>query len=694
MYFTFNEYYSPLKQKNMSTNDGFPNTRPERFAVAGKTANGSNRMGVGVEATSQNGPMKQVKNSGGGRRWRANEAGTLLACLLEALKPQSKTSVKALLRHGQVWVNGAMVTHAHFPLHPGDEVDIIAHTGGQTAFRHPQMKIVWEDDDLIVVDKKDGLLSVPDSPAQQRTAYGLLSQYVRRIHPRNRIFILHRLDKGTSGLMMFARNKNVQEYLRANWHEMITRRTYIAVTEGAPEAYEGVITTYLAENSRMKVYCTDARHGKEAISRYRVLKSNAQYALVALELETGRKNQIRAQMEHLGCPVAGDPKYGAQTDPAGRLMLHATRLFFIHPATGEEMRFETPIPKRFRDLVKKTAAALTLFLAMFLACCTPATHYYEESGSVFHTLYRIKYQSPVRLTAPIDAELQAFNLSLNPFNPNSILSKVNRNEDVDVDDRFITVFNKAREVSENSGGMFDATVAPLINLWGFGFEKSDSITPAKIDSLKAFVGYRKIRLQGRKVIKDDPRILLNFSAIAKGYASDRIAATLEREGVANYMVYIGGEITVKGKNPHGNCWQIGIEKPKDDSAGITNDLEDTLRLCNNGALATSGNYRNYYIKDGKKYAHTINPHTGYPSEQTLLSATIIAPDCMSADAYATAFMAMGAASATRMAAGIPSIEYYLICADSLTGQYKIIASDGIKPMLVAGAHSRVAPAGD
>lgn len=280
------------------------------------------------------------------------EKNTLLPYLLGRLGQQSKTSVKALLRHGQIWVNGAPVTHFNTPLNPGDEV-LVSHEKGRVAFSHPQMKIVWEDNDLIVVNKKEGLLSVSDSPSQERTAYFLLSQYVKKIDPRNKIFILHRLDKGTSGLMMFARNKDIQEYLRAHWKEMILRRSYIAVTEGVPERSSDTLVSWLAENSRMKVFCTDPQRGKEAVSHYRVLKNNTNYSLLELDLETGRKNQIRAQMEQIGHPVAGDPKYGARTDPAGRLMLHARRLCFRHPATGEEMRFETPIPGRFNDLVKQ-----------------------------------------------------------------------------------------------------------------------------------------------------------------------------------------------------------------------------------------------------------------------------------------------------------------------------------------------------
>ncbi|MDR0699058.1 MAG: FAD:protein FMN transferase [Tannerella sp.] len=329
----------------------------------------------------------------------------------------------------------------------------------------------------------------------------------------------------------------------------------------------------------------------------------------------------------------------------------------------------------------KTLKTTLAGIVTFSSCVSCHDPYYEESGSVFHTSYHIKYQSPALLTDKIDAELQTFSLSLNPFHPSSIISKVNRNEDVDVDELFATVFNKAMEVSENSGGAFDVTIAPLINLWGFGFEKSDCVSQQKIDSIKMFVGYKKIRLEGKKVIKDDPRMMLNFSAIAKGYASDIIAALLEREGVENYLVEIGGEIAAKGKNPNGNCWQAGISKPEEDSSGIKNEVESIIRLCNKCGLATSGNYRNYYVKDGKKYAHTIDPHTGYPSEQTILSATIIAPDCMTADAYATAFMVMDVETATRMAEKIPEIEYHLIYSDSINGGYKFKSSERMKTML-------------
>ena len=330
-------------------------------------------------------------------------------------------------------------------------------------------------------------------------------------------------------------------------------------------------------------------------------------------------------------------------------------------------------------MYKKIILAAGLWILMFTAC-TKQKQYFEESGSVFHTIYHIKYEGSELLTEKIDAELQKFNLSLNPFNPNSIISKVNQNEPVEADDWFIEVFNKAKEVSDHSEGVFDITCAPLVNLWGFGFSKMDSVTPQMIDSIKQFVGYQKVRLDGRKVIKDDPRILLNCSAIAKGYASDVIARLLEREGVENYMVEIGGEVTMKGVNQNGKCWRRGRNKPEDDSTGIKNDVGEVVELCKKGGVATSGNYRNYYIKDGKKYAHTIDPRTGYPSEQSILSATIVADDCITADAYATAFMAMGLEKAREAAKNIPGIEYYVIYTDE-NGKHQIEYSTGMLQFL-------------
>ncbi|MDR3142555.1 MAG: FAD:protein FMN transferase [Tannerellaceae bacterium] len=315
-----------------------------------------------------------------------------------------------------------------------------------------------------------------------------------------------------------------------------------------------------------------------------------------------------------------------------------------------------------------------------LLACTDKGEYIEESGSVFHTLYHIKYQSAKLLTEEIDKELQDFNLSLNPFNPNSIIAKVNNNEPVEVDDWFADVFNKAQEIAARTDGIFDATGAPLFNLWGFGFSKMDSVTPQIVDSIRAFVGYKRIRLEGKSIVKDDPRIMLNFSAIAKGYACDVIARLLEREGVANYMVEIGGEIAIKGVNQNGVCWRTGINKPEDDLDGVNKSIEEVVQPCRQCGIATSGDYRNFYEKDGKRYAHTIDPRTGYPAGQNILSATVVAENCMIADGYATAFMASGSEKAIELAESIPEIDYYLVYLDE-QGKHQIACSKGMRAYL-------------
>lgn len=301
---------------------------------------------------SSNPTPPQQRPAAAGRRHTVKTPHTLLPYLLEWLAgQQSATSIKTLLRHGQISLNGRPTTHHNTPLHPGDEL-LITHHKTPPPFHHPQLKILWQDNHLIVINKSEGLLSVADLPSRERTAHHLLTQHVKKTDPRNHIYPLHRLDKGTSGLMMFARNRPTQEHLRTHWHTMITRRTYLAIIEGIPPKTHDTIITHLAENNRMKVYCTPAPHGKKAITHYRLLQSNATSSLLELNLETGRKHQIRVHMAHIGHPIAGDPKYGAQTDPSGRLLLHAIRLHFLHPVTGEELRFETPIPQPFLDAIK------------------------------------------------------------------------------------------------------------------------------------------------------------------------------------------------------------------------------------------------------------------------------------------------------------------------------------------------------
>lgn len=295
-------------------------------------------------------------------------------------------------------------------------------------------------------------------------------------------------------------------------------------------------------------------------------------------------------------------------------------------------------------------------------CKEKKENYLETRGSIFHTTYSVKYKHTHSLDEEITEKLALFDNSLNPFKTTSIISKVNNNEPVQLDSFFVNVFNKSKEVSIDTDGMFDITVSPLINAWGFGFKNIDNVSPEMIDSLKQFVGFQKIRLENNKIVKDNPEIQINTSAIAKGYSTDIIAQLLESYGINNYMVDIGGEIRTKGLNAKGKCWQIGITQPVDKDIFDYEHLQTIIKLCDK-SLATSGNYRNYYIRDGKRLAHTINPKTGYPSESNVLSVTIIANDCMTADAYATAFMLTDTAT-TRSIAQKKDLSYLLILGTS------------------------------
>ncbi len=296
---------------------------------------------------------------------------------------------------------------------------------------------------------------------------------------------------------------------------------------------------------------------------------------------------------------------------------------------------------------------------IFFTGCGNAEKYYFYQGEIFHTTFHIKYKYNKPLDNEIDSVLNAFDLSLNPFNEKSVIYKVNNNIPVEADDRFIKVFNQSQEISKQTGGAFDITCAPLVNLWGFGFDDSKAPSQAAIDSVKQFVGYDKIRLNGRIVEKEDPRTMLNTSAIAKGYACDVLAEMFDSCRVKNYMIEIGGEVYVKGLNPNNSCWKIEITKPEDDNTGHPLERQEVVSLCE-GGLATSGNYRNYYIKEGKKYSHIIDPRTGYPAEKNVLSASVIMPECMLADAYATAFMVLGVDTSDSLAKKIEGLSYYLI----------------------------------
>ncbi len=302
--------------------------------------------------------------------------------------------------------------------------------------------------------------------------------------------------------------------------------------------------------------------------------------------------------------------------------------------------------------------------------------YRSNQGLVFGTIYKITYQHEEDLQPEIEEAFETFNLSLSPFYENSIISRVNRNEDVVTDTLFRNVFERSMEISKQTDGAFDITVAALANAWGFGFKKGEFPDSLTVDSLLEITGYEGVWMEEDRVVKNDPRILISCSAIAKGYAVDVIGDLLAQKGIQNYMVDIGGEIVARGNNPKGEHWRIGINKPVDDSLSVNQELQIILQLTDVG-LATSGNYRNFYYKDGKKYAHTIDPRTGYPVQHTLLSATVVAQDCMTADALATAFMVIGMEEAKEFIARHPGIEACFIYSDE-KGELQTELTPGMK----------------
>ena len=303
-----------------------------------------------------------------------------------------------------------------------------------------------------------------------------------------------------------------------------------------------------------------------------------------------------------------------------------------------------------------------------------------NEGLVFGTVYKITYQHADDLQNDIKEAMLEVDNSLSPYNPNSIITRINHNQDTLLNEHFTQVFELAQRISTETEGAFDITVAPLVNAWGFGFKNSIEIAPSVIDSLRQFVGYQKIKMVDGKMVKEDPRLMLDCSAIAKGYGVDRVARLLDKKGVQHYMVDIGGEVVVKGKNPRMKTWRIGINKPVEDSLSVNQELQTILEVSGVG-MATSGNYRKFYYKDGKRYAHTIDPRLGTPIQHNILSATVIAKDCTTADAYATAFMVMGLEKAKAFCEQHPELNAYLICAGE-GDSYEIYYTPGMERYMV------------
>ena len=308
------------------------------------------------------------------------------------------------------------------------------------------------------------------------------------------------------------------------------------------------------------------------------------------------------------------------------------------------------------------------------------TPYQHDKGMIFGTVYHVTYQNSDNLNDQIVAELNKVDSSLSMFNKQSVITKVNDNQDIEVDQMFGDVFTLARTVSADTDGAFDITVAPLVNAWGFGFKSGNMPSRHTIDSLRTFVGYKRVELHDSRIVKADPRVMLDCSAIAKGYGCDVVAELLRRKGIDNFMVEIGGEVVTSGISEKRVPWKIGVTKPSDDSLSVNNELQTVLNITDK-AMATSGNYRNFYYKNGKKYAHTIDPATGYPVQHSLLSATVISDRCAKADAYATAFMVMGLEKAKKVLDRHRDLMAYLIYSDH-KGEYKVWFSPSLRDKII------------
>ncbi len=336
-----------------------------------------------------------------------------------------------------------------------------------------------------------------------------------------------------------------------------------------------------------------------------------------------------------------------------------------------------------KNISKMNRKILLLFLtAVVVSSCQKNAKYIYNKGFVYGTMYSIIYESPDGgdYQKEIDEKLREYTLIFSPYEKESTISKVNSNRDVELEPEFITCFERAMEISGITNGAFDITAGSLVNAWGFGPGEKEKMTPAIVDSLKKLTGYHKVQLKNGKIFKDSQAINIDMNAISKGYTSDLIASFLKEKGCENYMVEIGGEVVARGENAKGRVWTIGISKPDEDLLVSTSNLQAKLKL-ENRAMATSGNYRNFYVEDGKKYAHTIDPKTGYPVQHSLLSATVLASDCMTADAFATSFMVMGMEPGIEIARAVPGIDIFFIYADE-NGNNQVYMSEDFGDYLI------------
>ncbi|MCK3686023.1 RluA family pseudouridine synthase [Maribellus sp. YY47] len=296
------------------------------------------------------------KSSPGERKdvlFRVTEEVSLMEFLIAQLPSKSRDNIKSLLRNKQVWVGDQIVSQFNHQLLPGQMVRISG-SRSRAEKKFAEFTIVFEDDSLIVIDKSAGLLSIATGSDNTHNAFRMLSDYVKTQDPKNKIFIVHRLDRETSGLMVYAKNEEVKKLLQENWNTEETQKCYVALVEGQLEKQEGTIVSYLFEDKVFRVHSSqNPNKGLKAITNYRVLESNANFSLLQVELKTGRKNQIRVHLQEIGHSIVGDKKYGAVSSPIRRLGLHAQQLRFVHPVSGEKLHFETKVPSVFHSLLKR-----------------------------------------------------------------------------------------------------------------------------------------------------------------------------------------------------------------------------------------------------------------------------------------------------------------------------------------------------
>jgi thiamine biosynthesis lipoprotein len=327
---------------------------------------------------------------------------------------------------------------------------------------------------------------------------------------------------------------------------------------------------------------------------------------------------------------------------------------------------------------------LTLVLILLLnAVWAQKSEYVKISGFAQGSNYHITYENSKNTNygAAIDSILKAFDKSCSMYDSTSIISRINNNDPtVEADDWFIDVFKKSAEVSAISGGALDITVGPVVRAWGFGTAPIAKHNKAYIDSLLQFVGMDKIKLVGRKVIKKYPGVSLDVNAVAQGYSVDVISRFFDEKGIKNYLVEIGGEVHCKGTNAKNKAWRVGIDKPTTENMVPGSQLQAIIEL-NNKSMTTAGNYRKFFVENGVKYGHTIDPKTGAPAKNTLLSATVVSNDAMTADAWDTAFMVLGLEKSKKLLKKLPGIEVYFIYSNEL-GEYQVFVSKGLKKMIV------------